>query len=113
MIYVDISAAVHARAGLGRYSETLAQELIAAQPERFALFYNRGKDGRFPPTLPTHIPQKSVQWGYKPWRMAVLLGQWGHVGFNRLVPGAETVPQHRTFAYAPARHSRLCSPFTT
>ena len=30
MIYVDISAAVHARAGLGRYSEKLAQALIAA-----------------------------------------------------------------------------------
>ena len=89
MIYVDISAAVHARAGLGRYSEKLAQELIAAQPERFALFYNRGKDGRFPPSLPSTIRQRSVQWGYKPWRMAVLLGQWGHVSFDRLVPGAE------------------------
>lgn len=89
MIYVDISAAVHARAGLGRYSENLAQALIEVQPERFALFYNRGKDGRFPPSLPANIPQKSVQWGYKPWRMAVLLGQWGHIGFNRLVPDAD------------------------
>jgi glycosyltransferase involved in cell wall biosynthesis len=89
MIYVDISAAVHARAGLGRYSEKLAQALIAAEPERFALFYNRGKDGRFPPSLPANIPQKSVQWGYKPWRMAVLLGQIGRLGFNRLVPDAE------------------------
>lgn len=89
MIYVDISAAVHARAGLGRYSEKLAQALIAAQPERFALFYNQGRDGRFPPSLPTSIPTKSVQWGYKPWRMAVLLGQWGRIGFNQLVPDAE------------------------
>ena len=89
MIYVDISAAVHARAGLGRYSENLAQALIDTQPERFALFYNRGKDGRFPPSLPKNIPQKSVQWGYKPWRTAVLLGQWGHIGFNRLVPDAK------------------------
>ncbi len=54
MIYVDISAAVHARAGLGRYSETLAQELIAAQPERFALFYNRGKTAVSPHTAHPH-----------------------------------------------------------
>jgi glycosyltransferase involved in cell wall biosynthesis len=89
MIYVDISAAVHARAGLGRYSENLAHALIAAQPDRFGLFYNQGQDGRFPPSLPTNIPTKSIRWGYKPWRMAVLLGQWSRVGFNRLMPDAE------------------------
>lgn len=88
MQYIDISAAVHARAGLGRYAEKLAQALIAAEPERFGLFYNQGRDGRFPPTLPNTIPQHSVQWGYKPWRMAILLGQLGHVGFNRLLPDA-------------------------
>ncbi|MCP4417568.1 MAG: glycosyltransferase family 4 protein [Chloroflexi bacterium] len=89
MIYVDISAAVHARAGLGRYSENLAHALLATQPERFGLFYNQGQDGRFPPSLPTNIPTKSIRWGYKPWRMAVLLGQWGRIGFNRLVPDAK------------------------
>ena len=63
MIYVDVSAAVHARAGLGRYSENLANALIAAQPDQFGLFYNQGQDGRFPPLLPTNIPTKMVQWG--------------------------------------------------
>ncbi len=89
MHYVDISAAVHARAGLGRYSERLAQALIEAQPDRFALFYNQGKDGRFPGTLPSTTPSRSVQFGYKPWRMAVLLGQAAHLPFNRLVPDAQ------------------------
>ena len=88
MIYVDISAAVHSKAGIGRYAENLAGALIAAQPERFGLFFNRGGNGRFPPTLPTNIPQHAVNLGYKPWRMAVLLGQMGHIPFNRLVPGA-------------------------
>ena len=49
MITVDISAAVHNRAGLGRYSARLAQALIAEQPDRFGLFYNQGKNGRFAP----------------------------------------------------------------
>lgn len=89
MIYVDISAAVHSRAGLGRYSEKLAQALLQAQPERFGLFYNLGKNGRFPLSLsPFSAPRRSVQYGYKPWRMAVLLGQIGHLPFNRLLPDA-------------------------
>ncbi|MEZ4642735.1 MAG: glycosyltransferase family 1 protein [Chloroflexota bacterium] len=68
------------------YAENLAGALIATQPERFGLFLIGG-NGRFP-TLPTNIPQRAVNLGYKPWRMAVLLGQMGHIPFNRLVPGA-------------------------
>lgn len=88
MITIDISAAVHSRAGLGRYSERLAQALLAQTPDRFGLFYNRGKDGRFPPSLPPTTPQRSVALGYKPWRMAVLLGHLSRIGFNHLVPDA-------------------------
>ncbi|MCP4361373.1 MAG: glycosyltransferase family 4 protein [Chloroflexi bacterium] len=87
--YIDISAAVHARSGLGRYSESLAKALIAQQPERFALFYNQGHDGRYPPTLNPNIPRKVVRRGYKPWRMAILLAHWAHISFNRLVPNAQ------------------------
>ena len=59
MIYIDISAAVHSKAGLGRYSERLAGALLARRPERYALFYNQGAGGQFPPSLPavsyTHL----------------------------------------------------------
>ncbi len=88
MIYIDISAAVHSKAGLGRYSERLATALIERRPERYALFYNRGEGAAEPAGLPA-VPRRSVRWGYKPWRMAVLLGQMAGVGFDRLVPGAE------------------------
>lgn len=88
MDYIDISAAVHSKTGLGRYSESLAAALIQTQPDRFALFYNQGKDGRYPPALPPQIPQRIIQYGYKPWRAAVLTGHWAHIGFNRLVPDA-------------------------
>ncbi len=87
MIYVDISAAVHSRAGLGRYSQKLAQALLALAPERFALFYNQGKEGRVPAEF-THVPQRRIPWGYKPWRMAVLLGHLSHIPFNHLAPDA-------------------------
>jgi glycosyltransferase involved in cell wall biosynthesis len=88
MIYIDVSAAVHSKAGLGRYSERLAGALLARRPERYALFYNQGASGQFPASLPANAPQRAVRWGYKPWRMAVLLGQW-RVSALTAVPGVE------------------------
>jgi glycosyltransferase involved in cell wall biosynthesis len=87
-IYIDVSSAVHAKAGIGRYAGSLAQALIAREPGRFALFYNRTGDS-LPPEGLEEIPARTVRAGYKPWRMAVWMGQLAGVGFNRLVPGAE------------------------
>lgn len=88
MIYLDISAAVHNRAGLGRYSEQLASALLLEHPQQVTLFYNQGRDGRFPPSLPATARQTKVQLGYKPWRMAVLAAHKSQISFNRLVPDA-------------------------
>jgi len=89
MIYLDVSAAVHGRAGLGRYAESLARHLIAGDGggQDYALFYNRDRTVRSLAGL-EDVPALTVRAGYKPWRMAVLLGQWAGAGFNRLVPGA-------------------------
>jgi glycosyltransferase involved in cell wall biosynthesis len=88
-IYVDVSAAVNARAGLGRYAESLARALAALEPERFALFYNAGEGAPGLPRGLEHLPHRRVRAGYKPWRMAVWLGSLLGVGFDRLLPGAE------------------------
>ena len=88
MIYLDISAAVHSRAGLGRYSEQLASTLLVENPQQISLFYNQGPDGQFPPSLPSASRRRSVQLSYKPWRMAILAGHKSHIPFNRLVPDA-------------------------
>ena len=88
MIYIDVSAAVHARAGLGRYSERLAQAVTAHDKQhQYGLFYNRGADGILPATL-KHLPARHIRAGYKPWRMAVWMAQLAGLGFNRLVPDA-------------------------
>jgi glycosyltransferase involved in cell wall biosynthesis len=87
-IYIDISAAVHSRAGLGRYAESLARALVQEHPERFAFFYNR--DRKTTPLAGLEsVPTQTVRAGYKPWRMAVWLGQLLALGFERLVPEAE------------------------
>ncbi|MDQ1300444.1 MAG: hypothetical protein QG637_362 [Chloroflexota bacterium] len=85
-IYLDISAAVHRRAGLGRYAESLARALLS-QPTNLAFFYNR-EAGIEPLAGLEHVPARTVSLGYKPWRMAVWAGQLAGIGFNRLVPGA-------------------------
>lgn len=86
-IYVDVSAAVHRRAGLGRYAESLVRALAVSHPERLRLFYNR-EQGIGPLDGLEHLPSETVALGYKPWRMAVWLGQVARLPFNRFVPGA-------------------------
>jgi glycosyltransferase involved in cell wall biosynthesis len=87
-IYLDVSAAVHSRAGLGRYAESLVRALIDRYPGRWGLFYNRGRESRPLPGL-ERLPAHTVRAGYKPWRLAVYLGQVVSVGFDRWLPDAE------------------------
>ena len=87
-IYVDVSAAVHRRAGLGRYAESLTRALNAQAPGRLALFYNR-EQGIAPLAGLEALPSSTVALGYKPWRMAVWAGQVAGLDFGRLLPGAE------------------------
>ena len=101
-IFLDVSAAVHSKAGIGRYAESLARALIAREPHRFSLFYNGGaRTG--PPAGLEHVPACNVRAGYKPWRMAVWMGQLARVPFNRLVPGAELF--HATEHLLPPLHN--------
>jgi glycosyltransferase involved in cell wall biosynthesis len=92
-IYLDVSAAVHRRAGLGRYAESLARALVGSNPDRadqgrYALFYNRER-GIEPLAGLEHLPARTVALGYKPWRMLVWLGQLTRVGFDPLLSDAE------------------------
>jgi glycosyltransferase involved in cell wall biosynthesis len=96
MIYLDVSAAVHRRAGLGRYAESLTRALVARGSGdlggsrgvgTYGLFYNRERGIEPLPGL-DHLPTRTVALGYKPWRMLVWIGQLARVGFDRLLPGA-------------------------
>ena len=87
MICVDVSAAVHHRAGLGRYAESLARALVAGKPDRYALFYNR-EHGVEPLAGLEGVPARTVALGYKPWRMLVWLGQLARLGLDNLLPDA-------------------------
>ena len=123
LIYLDVSAAVHRRAGLGRYAESLARALVIAG-QGYGLFYNRERGIKPLPGL-EHLPARTVALGYKPWRMLVWLGQLARVGFDDLLPGAQlfhatehlllplrTIPTVLTvhdliFRHLPAHHKPL------
>jgi len=88
MIYVDVSAAVHGRAGLGRYAGNLAAALRRLAPDRVGFFHNRERSWLPLPQI-AGAPIRSIGLGYKPWRLAVWLGQLAGAGFDRLLPEAE------------------------
>jgi glycosyltransferase involved in cell wall biosynthesis len=89
-IYIDVSAAIHQQAGLARYARSLARALLTyhGQEHEFGLFYNRARRDRRLPGL-ERVPTRTVRSGYKPWRLAVWLGQRIGIAFDRLLPDAE------------------------
>ncbi|MCD6519272.1 MAG: glycosyltransferase family 4 protein [Anaerolineae bacterium] len=86
-IYVDVSSAVHAKAGLKRYAENLVRELSPLLGEQLRLFQNSlGRRGPLPGWQ--GAPPKGVRLGYKPWRALVLFGQIAHLPLDHLIPQA-------------------------
>ncbi len=90
-IYLDISAAANSKAGLGRYAASLAQALVERDADRYAFFYNSA--AKIAPPLAQlwergSFVMRRVRLGYKPWRMAVWMGQLARFHFNHLVPDA-------------------------
>jgi len=89
-IYIDVSAAVHQRAGMARYAESLTRAMLAAHAHEhsFGIFYNRDRSIKTLSGL-GDLPARCVDCSYKPWRMAVWLGQVAGVGFNSILPDVE------------------------
>lgn len=86
-IYLDISAAVHSHAGLGRYAETLGHTLVKEHESEIAFFYYTDPLARPPKTLAS-FPQRTVDAGTKRWRLQVWLGQVFRQSFDHYLPGA-------------------------
>ncbi len=85
--YLDLSAAVHRRAGLGRYAESLARAMLSMASEEMAFFFNCESGVEPLPGLEA-MPTRTVALGYKPWRMLVLAAQQARVGFDAFFPDA-------------------------
>lgn len=87
-IYYDMSAAVHAHPGLGRYADSLGRALLQVHGESMALFYYGDASIR-PPGGLEDVPRQVVAAGRKRWRMAVWLNQLLRKPMDDLLPAAQ------------------------
>ncbi|MHB9033737.1 MAG: glycosyltransferase, partial [Anaerolineae bacterium] len=87
LIYLDVSSAVHQKAGLRRYTENLAQALRPILGQRLALFQN-GIGTADPLAGFSGYRIAGVRQGYRPWRAEILFKQLVHWYLDRLLPDA-------------------------
>jgi len=88
-ICLDVSPAVHRRAGIGRYTQELLAALLALDDENeYSLFYNRPAQARLTPPM-ERLPRLTMNLGDKPWRMSVLLAHQAHISQDRFFPGVQ------------------------
>lgn len=86
-IAIDLSPAIHQKAGLGRYARTLAEHLVAQDyaNEYVAFAYGNFDASRLPPALRA-LPHSNVPLDARPWRMGVWLAHALGVSLDRVLP---------------------------
>jgi glycosyltransferase involved in cell wall biosynthesis len=88
-ICLDLSAAVHHRAGIGRFSQELTSSLVALDPgTTYTAFYNRPADAAPDPPV-DQLPTICVPWGDKPWRLRTMLAHLARRPQDSLLPGVD------------------------
>jgi glycosyltransferase involved in cell wall biosynthesis len=108
-ICIDVSPAVHHRAGLGRYAQELTAALLDVDREyEYVGFYHRPAEAQVDPPL-DRLPHLTTNLPTKPWRMSALLAHFTRVPQDRLFPGVDLF--HATDHLLP-RLSKVKSVFT-
>ncbi len=86
-IAIDLSPAVHQKAGLGRYARTLAEQLTALdrEDEFIAFAYGSPVPEALPPSLRA-LPRANIPLDVRPWRMGVWLAHALGISLDRAFP---------------------------
>ena len=71
-ICIDVSAAVHRRAGLGRYAQELTRSLVAQGEHEYTAFYHQRGQAHLEPPI-DRMPQLGTRFSVKPWRLLTML----------------------------------------
>ncbi len=89
-IAIDLSPAVHQKAGLGRYARTLAEHLTALDHgnEYIAFAYGSPAQDALPPSLRA-LPRANIPLDVRPWRMGVWLAHALGVSLDRALPSVD------------------------
>ena len=107
-VCLDVSAAVHRRAGLGRYAHELIRALVAqGEHEYLAFYHQRGRAHLDPPI--DRLPQLTTPLSVKPWRLTTMLAYFFGVGQDGMFPHVDIF--HATEHLLP-RLRRIRSVFT-
>ncbi|MCC7355735.1 MAG: glycosyltransferase family 4 protein [Anaerolineae bacterium] len=108
-ICVDVSAAVHHRAGLGRYAHELTAALLDVDAgDEYVVFYNRPARAQVAPPL-DRLRHLTTNLPNKPWRLSALFAHFAGLPQDRLFPGIDLF--HAADHLLP-RFSRARSVFT-
>jgi glycosyltransferase involved in cell wall biosynthesis len=108
-VTIDVSPAVHQRAGLGRYVGELVKALQAVVGEELHLstFFAEAQRARPEGTIKA-LPHYRSRLGYKPWRLAAMVSSYARVPFDGYYGKPQLV--HATDHLLP--HLRAASVFT-
>jgi glycosyltransferase involved in cell wall biosynthesis len=106
-VCIDVSAAVHRRAGLGRYAQELVGALAAGQDGYTVFYHQRGQAHLTPPL--DHLPRITTPLSVKPWRLATMLAYFAGAGMDAMFPGVDVF--HATEHLLP-RLKRIPAVFT-
>ncbi len=86
-VCIDVSAAVHRRAGLGRYAQELIGALAATQSgecDYVAFYHQRGQAHLQPPL--DRLPRITTPLSVKPWRLATMLAYLSGARMDGMFP---------------------------
>lgn len=87
-VCIDVSAAVHRRAGLGRYAQELVGALAASSEQDYVVFYHQRGQAHLTPPI-DHLPRITTPLSVKPWRLATMLAHFAGAGMDSLFPGVD------------------------
>ncbi len=112
-VCIDVSAAVHRRAGLGRYAHELVKGLVepceGCEPlARLSVFYHQRGEAHLDPPL-DRLPHRTTRLSVRPWRLTTALTYFTSLGMDRMFGDADVF--HATEHLLP-RLKRIRSVFT-
>jgi glycosyltransferase involved in cell wall biosynthesis len=112
-VCIDVSAAVHRRAGLGRYAQELVKGLVdlgrgeVTSPQLSVFYHQRGEAILEPPI--DQLPRLTTRLSVRPWRLITALAYFTNIGMDRSFGSADVF--HATEHLLP-RLKRIRSVFT-
>lgn len=84
-ICIDVSAAVHRRAGLGRYTHELIRALLPLHAHSYSAFYHQRGEAHLDPPI-DRLPQISTSLNVRPWRLRTALAYFTRMPMDAMFP---------------------------